>query len=234
MLGWFSWPMASASRWKRSCSSSSSSSSADSIFRATIRPRLWSRARYTTPMAPSPSLSRISYRPNVATSISGRFGDPVLLRIAQEHDGDVVLAARLVGGIDELVDPLLEGGRRRREDLEDLVVVDHGMQAVTADQDDIAGRELALDDLELDRVLGADGLGDDVLEGVPFDLLGVEDPLGPGRGHPGVVACQLHELVAAQQIAAAVPRGAHRQDVLADDRRHGGRAHARVVLAVVG
>jgi hypothetical protein len=40
---------------------------------------------------------------------------------------------------------------------------------------------------------------------VAVDLVVAEDTLGPGRGDPGVVARELLELAAPEQVGAAVP-----------------------------
>ena len=56
MLGWFSEARARASRSKRARHSTSDASASGSIFSATSRASLVSRARYTSPMPPRPMI----------------------------------------------------------------------------------------------------------------------------------------------------------------------------------
>ena len=112
--------------------------------------------------------------------------------------------------------------------------MEHGVQPVGAEQDHVARQELLLDHVELDRVLGPHRLGDDVAQRMPLDLVGVQDALTEGRGDPGVVAGELGERARPQQVAAAVAGGAHGEHVAAHQGRHRGRAHARVLLPLVG
>src|SRR5207247_8638059 len=67
---------------------------------------------------------------------------------------DLVLAAGLVGGGDEHCRRLLEGGGQGGEHTLDLRVVEHGVQAVGAEQGDVPGGEPVLDHVQLDRLLG--------------------------------------------------------------------------------
>src|SRR5580704_3363487 len=83
MLGWFSAEAAFASRSKRPRRRASDICSAGNILSATRRSSRRSRAEYTTPMPPSPSLSRISkcemVRPTMPSGIPRL--NPILSRI---------------------------------------------------------------------------------------------------------------------------------------------------------
>jgi hypothetical protein len=59
MFGWFTLAAARASRQKR-LRAVSSVANDDIVFRATVRSSRSSRARYTTPIPPSPSLRAIA------------------------------------------------------------------------------------------------------------------------------------------------------------------------------
>src|SRR5277367_4318568 len=73
MLGWVSKPAARASVWNRLSSSGRERPVPTSLKRmvltATVRPMTGSTALYTTPMAPRPTSSIISYRPAFATMV---------------------------------------------------------------------------------------------------------------------------------------------------------------------
>src|SRR5688572_14931238 len=56
----------------------------------------------------------------------------------QEEDGDVVLAAAGVGGVDQRVRGLADVARVVRHDARDVVVRQHGGQPVRAEQEDVA------------------------------------------------------------------------------------------------
>src|SRR5262245_61422026 len=87
MPGWLSRPAADASRRKRSvapATTSGSSSRLPMVFTATRRSMTGSYARYTTPMVPAPSVSRISYFPR-RLGASARIGGGLRLTLLLEH-----------------------------------------------------------------------------------------------------------------------------------------------------
>src|SRR5215469_8704313 len=79
MLGWFRQEMAFASRSNR-CLCAGSEESCDRILIATVRSSRVSRARYTSPMPPAPSVAVISKGPSClpgASRIGGRNYSPI-------------------------------------------------------------------------------------------------------------------------------------------------------------
>lgn len=83
---------------------------------------------------------------------------------AEEEDGDVVVAAMGVGGVDEGVAGRFEPGFVV-EDGGDLQVGDVAGEAVGGEQVEVAGSHGMPGDVGLDRGLRAEGAGDDVADG---------------------------------------------------------------------
>ena len=136
----------------------------------------------------------------------------------EEHHGDVVAAARLVGGVDQRAPRLLEragAGEDRRQPR----LGDHRGEAVRADEEDVAGAGLEGLEVDLDVGLGAERAGDHgalrVRLGLLLGELAALDQLVDER----VVAGEPHELAVAQQVGARVADVGDRDLAVADVAR---------------
>src|SRR5580765_2045550 len=87
MFGWLSAAAARASSSKRCNRSVSAEKDDDSTLIATSRPRRESRARYTSPIPPAPSVERISYGPRRTPAARGN-GDLRSIPHPVEDDGE--------------------------------------------------------------------------------------------------------------------------------------------------
>nr|WP_230316180.1 hypothetical protein [Conexibacter sp. W3-3-2] len=160
--------------------------------------------------------------------VVGGAGERDLLE-AEQDDGDVVAAARGVGGVDQR--PARVGQRPGRgDDLADATLGHHRRQAVGAQQVHVARAGAPGEPVDLDRRLGPERPGDDRPLRVDVRLLGRELALADELVDERVVARQPLEAAVPQQVQAAVADVRDRQLLLADVRGGDRRAHARTVL----
>src|SRR6185436_13993197 len=85
MFGWLSAAAARASSSKRCNRSMSAEKDDGSTLIATSRPRRASRARYTSPIPPAPSVERISYGPRRTPAARGN-GEKISISHPVEDD----------------------------------------------------------------------------------------------------------------------------------------------------
>jgi hypothetical protein len=151
---------------------------------------------------------------------------------ANDLHGDVVVAAALVGEFDELLAGGL--GLRRGDDLTDLLRAEQPVQAVGAQQEDVALSELEWKQVhEHVRLLAQAAqqhaavlrrLGLFRGELAHFDL----------QGDPRVIASDLLDLAVAHQVGAAVANVGHIGAVAMHGGADDGGAHAEVLDVLLG
>ena len=125
-------------------------------------------ARHRTPVARATASG--SRAPEHAIEVAPRYARLHGRENLDDERGDVVLAAALVGERDRRVGALLEIAVAAQ--LGDLLVVrEVAVQAVAAQQEPVAGRDVDVGGVDLDVVLVADGARDDVLAGGLLGLL---------------------------------------------------------------
>ena len=130
---------------------------------------------------------------------AGRLAD------ADDDGGDVVVAAALVRDVDELLADLLD--LAVGELLGQLGLVDVGVHAVGAHQEAVAGQDVEVERVDLDRAVDADGARDRVLVLLvrrALDLLAVELAAADQLVHQRVVLGEHVALVLAREVDAAV------------------------------
>src|SRR5262245_34816052 len=235
MFGCWSLAAALASISNRFRLSSSRIPSTVSVLIATSRSRISSRPRYTTPIPPRPIRPVTPYLPmrlrGRSTALPAGITDPSLQEL-DEDDGDVVLAAAGVRLGDQGPGRLLDVGAGGGQDGGDVVVGDHGGEAVRTGDQDVPG--LRLVDLHVDVQVGpaaqrarhhvAQGVGPRLVEGQHAALELLVDP--------GMVAGELAEGGVAEQVDPAVPHVGQVGGVAVhQDRGHRG-GHA-LVLALL-
>ena len=143
-----------------------------------------------------------------------------------DDDGDVVVAAGLVRALGEHLAGVERLGRSTRSTSRISSKRTMPREAVGAEEQRVAPAELDVREVDLHGVGGAERLEDDVvvLEGLGlfFGELAGLDELVDER----LVARDLHELLAAQDVAARVA-DLREEEVVVDERRGGDRrAHA--------
>ena len=150
----------------------------------------------------------------------------------QGDGGDVVLAARLVGVVDEALGD--RGDLVAGEELAHAVVVEVAVQAVGADQELVARQDVEVDGVDLDRLVDADRPGDGVLVGVVGGAgqvvlgdLAAPDQLVDER----VVLGELDDLGLAQQVDPAVADVGDEPAVADHHEGRDGGPHARACPA---
>src|ERR1019366_8527177 len=92
-FGWFSRLAARASVMKRAAAFSSPTRCGWMILTATVRPRVVCSARYTRPMPPMPTSSRMRYPPGKLRPMSGSSGLRATLPMGKPHDGQNLCAS---------------------------------------------------------------------------------------------------------------------------------------------
>ena len=155
----------------------------------------------------------------------------VALAEAHEDGGDVVLAAPLVGELDERL------GRgvavlSPRYGLELVGVLEVAVQAVEREEELVAGEHLDHERVDLDALVDADRAGDGVLLRDLLDLLARELAALDELVEDGVVLGDLLDPAVAQQVDAAVADVGDEAVRADDEQRRERRAHA--ALAGVG
>ena len=131
---------------------------------------------------------------------------------AHDDDGDVVDTAGAVRGVDQTC------RRARRIVLApqlgaEEVVVQHVGEAVGAEEDAIAGRELYRVHVDVDAGLRAERAGDDVAHRVHRRVFGGEPPVVDELLHATVIDGDLAELAVVQQVRARVAHMADEERV---------------------
>ena len=135
------------------------------------------------------------------------------------------MAAGLVGALGErLADVERLGAGPER--LADLLEADHAGEAVGAEEQDVAAADLGVREVDLYGVGRTERLQDDVvvLEGLGLflgELAGFDELV-----HERLIARELHERVAAEDVAARVADLREEEDLVHERRRGDGRAHA--------
>ena len=154
-----------------------------------------------------------------------------LLELAQpeQDDRDVVLAAALVGGLDQGVGCVVERGRGT-QDRGHLVVRDHRRQAVRAQQEQVALAGAQRVGVDLDVRLGTEGARDDRALRMVLRRLGSDLAAPLELRDQRVVAGDLLELAVAHAVGAAVADVAQAHLAVVDLGRRQRRAHAAARL----
>ena len=116
----------------------------------------------------------------------------------------------------------------------DRLVADDAMQAVAAQEEDVAGLDLALDALDLDRFLHADRARQDMAHRMALRLLRGQQTARDHFLDLGMVAAQLLEPAAAHQIGAAVADPEHGIMRALNHQHDDGRAHRLAALPALG
>ena len=146
---------------------------------------------------------------------------------AQHDDGDVVVAALVLGLADELAgDP--PGVVDRRQDGRERLLGDHRVEAVAAEHDGVAGPQLERARVDLDPRLGAQGPAQDAAVRVRQGRLGREVAGAHHLADQGVVVGDLLEPLVAPEVQAAVADVGELEAVVAEQRRRERGAHAGV------
>src|SRR5262249_825980 len=136
------------------------------------------------------------------------------LRGSQNADHDdrrVVFAAGGIGGNHEFLGRSV-GVRVDSQNVPYVIVAEHTVQAVAAQEDHVAADRLSPDDIELDLIVGADRT-------INYITIGVDAGLAPGEvsgvDHlldQGMVFSDLFELVIVEQVAPAIANMGDGQD----------------------
>jgi hypothetical protein len=122
---------------------------------------------------------------------------------AQQHDGDVVPSAGLVGGGDQRLARVTQA-RMGAQRGGDLLLGEHRRQAVAAQQVDVSGAGAEAAGVDLDRALGPEGTRDHRALGMLDGFLGREPPLAHQLVDERVVVGEAQQLAFAQAVGAAV------------------------------
>src|SRR5262245_12162092 len=159
-----------------------------------------------------------------------RQGQTAAGKLRDDH-GDVVLAAALVGQIDQMLAGRLEIPGLVN-DPRDLVLVNLSRQAVTANHQRVHVAKGQATDLDVHVAVSPQGLQDDVAVAVGFglffgDLPGVDQLL-----HQGLVFGGANDVIPADQISAAVADLP--EENLIADRRNRGEGGAKPFVRGVG
>src|SRR5688572_26925424 len=207
MLGCWSLAAALASIWKRWRLSSSSVPSTVRVLTATSRSSTSSRPRYTMPMPPRPMRPTIEYLPILLRSRPDGSPAGSISSGVEPHqeDGDVVFAPARVGGGHERLCRLLDVALRLLDELADVLVGDHGGQAVRAEKEEVARLDLVLLHVDQQVRLAAQGPRDHVAQGMRAGLVRGDDPALDLLVDPAVVRRELADLTLAHEVDAAVP-----------------------------
>ena len=144
----------------------------------------------------------------------------------EQEDGDVVLAAALVGCLDQLLRGLLEVGAVPLERLLDRSVVDHVAEPVGAKEEDVAFLGLDPEDVAVHVRVGSERPGDHGALRVRLGLLLGQLSGARQLGDERVVVGDLLELVVTEAVRARVADVAERDRALVDERERQCRPHA--------
>ena len=149
---------------------------------------------------------------------------------AGDDHRDVIRAAPQIAQIDQGLGRLLR--RQAGQDHADLLVFDMARQPVAANQEGVAGLERKGPlEIDLNRRVGAERAGDDVLGNVERDL--VVGHLAGGTNLPdqAVIEGQLLQLQAAEAVGPAIADVGHHGPLGQQRQRRAGGAHALEVVA---
>jgi hypothetical protein len=149
----------------------------------------------------------------------------------EAHRGDVVLAAALEREVDQQIRkprPLL------REQLRQLVLGEIAVQAVGAEQVEIARQQIGDERVHRNRRLDADRARDDVAVLRRGHLLPGDEPALELLLNDGVIFGQLVRATVAKQVDAAVADVAHHRLLAGREQRHHRGAHAALARVARG
>ena len=119
------------------------------------------------------------------------------------------------------------------QDPRDRGVLDLAVEAVRAEQQPIARRQVGGDDVDPDLVLRPEGPGDDVSPAIGHRVGRIDDPLADHRRHEAVIVRQLDQPLVAEPVRAAVADVGD-GDRVADDHDGTGGSHAGQVRTEAG
>ena len=140
---------------------------------------------------------------------------------AHDDDGDVVVAAGVVRALRELLAGI-ERLWERTQDFANLFVTHHAGEAVRAEKEHVPLSELGVREIDLHAVGRAERLKNDVVVleslGLFFGELARFDKLI----HERLIAGDLHEVIAAEDVAARIP-DLRKEEMIVDEGRRGDR-----------
>jgi hypothetical protein len=154
----------------------------------------------------------------------GHRGEPRAIEL-DDDDRDVVVAAGLVRFLRQhfaCLERIGDGEQR----LTNVFGTDHSAEAVGAKQERVAAPDVHEREIYLDRFGGSESLKDDVVVLERFGFFFGELPGFDELVHQRLVARDLDELIAAQNVRAAVPDLGDEEPRVEQRRDRGGRPHA--------
>ena len=155
------------------------------------------------------------------------------LPVQQKHDGDVVLASGLVGGVDKSVAGGLKVFFGGDEDA-DFFVFEQVAESVGTEEEEIVVLEEFFIGLQVEPPRNSDGFCDDVSMGVDAGFLGRDQSGLDLLLNQRMVFGQEEELALAEAIEPAVSDVAIAGTIAIGPDRHQRRTHSGTVLVLFG